>query len=258
MAVPFIQVDWGGTAPPGVGAVASTRAGGVSAAPWDALNLGAHVGDAEGHVAENRRRLRAAAGLPAAPRWLAQVHGVAVADLDALPEGVVPEADAAVSSRPGVVCAVLTADCLPVLLAAADGRAVAAAHAGWRGLAAGVLEQTVASLRAKLPAGAPLLAWLGAAIGPANFEVGEEVRAAFLAHDPAAASAFTPGSPGRWLCDLYALARQRLAALGVTSVAGGGLCTYADDARFYSHRRDVQHRGLASTGRIASLIWMQA
>lgn len=255
--IPCIDVDWP-AAVPGVRALATTRAGGVSALPWDCLNLGAHVGDTEASVAENRRRLQAAAGLPAAPRWLRQVHGVAVADLDFLPPGVVPEADAAVATRPGVVCAVLTADCLPVLLAAADGSGVAAAHAGWRGLAAGVVEQSVAALRARLKPGTALLAWLGPAIGPANFEVGPDVHAAFLAHDAAAADAFTPGSDGRWLCDLYRLARQRLAALGIAAVTGGGLCTYADGARFYSHRRDVQHRRLAATGRMASLIWRQA
>jgi YfiH family protein len=252
----MVPVDW--RAPPGVEAVSTARNGGVSSRPWDALNLATHVGDAEHSVKENRRRLRAAARLPAEPRWLRQVHGMAVADLDTLPEGVVPEADAAVATRPGVVCAVLTADCLPVLLAAADGTGVAAAHAGWRGLAAGVVEETVAALRARLPAGAALLAWLGPAIGPANFEVGEEVRTAFLAHDAAAAGAFTRRGDGHWHADLYQLARQRLAALGITAVSGGGLCTYADGARFYSHRRDVQHRQLPATGRMATLIWRQA
>jgi polyphenol oxidase len=202
---------------------------------------------------ENRRRLAAAAMLPAEPRWLQQVHGTVAVDLDADP-GMEPEADAAVSRAPGTVCAVLTADCLPVLFAASDGGIVGAAHAGWRGLAAGVIESTVGLLR-RLAPGATLQAFLGPAISAAHFEVGPEVREAFLASDPVAASAFTRGDGDRWHCDLYALARQRLAALGISAVSGGGLCTYADDSRFFSHRRDVQHRGLDSTGRMAALIW---
>lgn len=251
--LPMVSVDW--PAPPGVQAVVTTRNGGVSSRPWEALNLGPNVGDSEASLKENRRRLQAAARLPSAPRWMHQVHGVIVADLDTLAEGIVPEADAAVASHPGVVCAVLTADCLPVLLAAADGSVVAAAHAGWRGLAAGVLEQTVTALRAKMPVARPVTAWLGPAIGPTNFEVGEDVRSAFLSHDAAAAAAFTRRAENRWLCNLYELARQRLAAAGVTAVSGGGLCTYADEARFYSHRRDVQHRHRVATGRMAALIW---
>jgi YfiH family protein len=223
----FLTVDW--PAPPGVHALVAIRGSDL-----------------------------AVAGLPAAPRWLKQVHGVAVADLDALSPTSEPVADAAVSARPGAVCVVRTADCLPVLLAAADGSAVAAAHAGWRGLAAGVVESTVAALRAKLAPGVALVAWLGPAIGPASFEVGEDVRAAFIAADPAAADAFMPGRPDRWQCDLYRIARQRLAKLGINDVSGGGLDTYADEARFHSHRRDVQHRGLDATGRMASFIWRQA
>ncbi len=195
------------------------------------------------------------AQLPAAPHWLRQVHGVQVADLD-LPQPISPEADAAVTGRRGVVCVVRTADCLPVLFAAGDGTAVAAAHAGWRGLAAGILETTVAALRVRIRPGTAVQAWLGPAIGPANFEVGAEVRDAFLAHDAGCGSAFSAGAPGRWMCDLYALARRRLAALGIARVSGGGLCTYADEARFHSHRRDVQHRGLDATGRMASFVWL--
>jgi YfiH family protein len=196
------------------------------------------------------------AALPGAPRWLHQVHGIAVADLDRLPrDGLEPVADAAVTTQAGVVCVVRTADCLPVLLAAEDGSAVAAVHAGWRGLAAGVLETTVAALRARMPLHLQLRAWLGPAISPGNFEVGEEVRTAFLAADAGAGSAFTRGRADRWMCDLYSLARRRLAALDITDVAGGGLCTYADEARFFSFRRDVQHRGLEVTGRMAALIW---
>lgn len=255
-SLPLVAVDW--PAPPGVKALVTTRAGGVSAAPCDALNLGSHVGDAQEAVMENRRRLRIGAALPAEPRWLSQVHGIAVADLDALLADKLPQADAALSTTRGTVCAVLTADCLPVLLAAEEGSGVAIAHAGWRGLAAGVVEATVAALRERVSPGAQLVAWLGPAISMRHFEVGGEVRDAFLATDPLAEAAFVAGREGRWSCDLYALARQRLAKVGIHEVGGGTACTYAEEARFFSHRRDVQHRGLASTGRIASLIWMQA
>jgi YfiH family protein len=239
----------------GTRAVSTTRAGGVSVAAYESLNLGAHVGDGEAAVRSNRGRLQSTASLPAEPVWLRQVHGNVVADLDLLDEPTAVVADAAVSSAAGRVCAVLTADCLPLLLAAADGSVVAAVHAGWRGLAAGVIEAALQALRVKAPAGTFVHAWLGPAIGAAHFEVGAEVRAAFMRHDAAAQSAFTANAAGRWQCDLYALARQRLRAHGVTSIWGGGFCTYADDQRFYSHRRDVQHRGLAGTGRMASLIW---
>jgi polyphenol oxidase len=245
-------------APAGIHAWVTQRAGGVSAAPLDSLNLATHVGDNPEAVAENRRRLRAAAQLPQAPRWMRQVHGTAVADLDHLASHLEPEADAAVTSRTGTVCAVLTADCLPVLFAAADASAVAAAHAGWRGLAAGVLDNTVAALRARTTTGVQLLCWIGPGISATHFEVQDDVRAAFVAADPQATAAFSPGRAGHWQCDLPQLARQRLASLGVTAVDGGHDCTYADEARFFSHRRDVQHRGHASTGRIATLIWRQA
>jgi len=195
--------------------------------------------------------------LPGTPGWLRQVHGVQVADLDLKPAGE-PEADASVTRRRGTICVVRTADCLPVLFAASDATAVAAAHAGWRGLAAGVLENTVAALRARSTPETELVAWLGPAIGPARFEVGGEVRDAFLARDAGCGGAFTAGAGGRWMCDLYSLARRRLAAAGVRQVSGGGLCTYADEARFYSHRRDVQHRGLDATGRMASFVWLDA
>jgi YfiH family protein len=230
-AAGFIEPDW--QAPRGVHALVSTRA----------------VGDL-------RALQSMVPALPGAPRWLKQVHGVAVADLDRLPQdGLEPVADAALTTQAGVVCVVRTADCLPVLLAAEDGSAVAAVHAGWRGLAAGVLETSVAALRGRMPLHLPLRVWLGPGIGPGNFEVGEEVRTAFLAADAGADSAFTPGRADRWMCDLYRLARRRLAALDITDVAGGGLCTYADEARFFSFRRDVQHRGLDATGRMAALIW---
>jgi YfiH family protein len=250
----FIIPDW--PAPPHVRALATTRAGGVSAAPWDSLNLGEHVGDRPEHVAENRRRLLQ--HLPAEPRWLQQVHGVHCLDAALVGDKQRAEADAAFTTAPGVVCAVLTADCLPVLLCDAEGTVVAAAHAGWRGLAAGVLESTVATM------GRPreqLLAWLGPAIGPENFEVGAEVRDLFMAHDHAAAAAFLPGVAGKWQCNIYLLAQQRLLALGVRRITGapkevplGGadFCTVRDPERFYSYRRN------GITGRMASLIWIDA
>src|SRR2546430_7091889 len=223
----------------------------VSGAPFDSLNVGAHVGDAGAAVAENRRRVRTQLRLPAEPLWLEQVHGTEVADLE-VPCGQAPAAsptaDAAIARRAGSVCVMQVADCMPVLFAARDGRAVAAAHAGWRGLAAGVLEATVARL-AVAPGG--LIAWLGPAIGPAHFEVGGEVRAAFLAHDPAAAEAFSANSRGRWQCDLGALARRRLSAAGGSAGFGGDWCTYPDPLRFFSYRRDGQ------CGRMAALIWRE-
>ena len=239
------------------------RAGGVSAGPWGrdgdlpgGLNLGARCGDEPGAVVENRRRL--AARLPAAPVWLQQVHGVAVhralrrGQPEPGPIDREPVADAAVTDEPGVVLAVLTADCLPVIIAAPDGRAIGVAHAGWRGLAGGVLENTVAALRGLLPVDAPLWAWLGPAIGPAAFEVGDEVRQAFTAQDGDAAPAFRSGvRPGKWQADLYALARRRLAIAGVERVCGGGLCTFDDAGRFWSYRRR------AASGRMATLAWIE-
>lgn len=236
----WIAPDW--PAPPNVRAVTTTRLGGVSAPPFSSLNLAGHVGDDPAAVAENRARLARAADLPAEPRWLNQVHGCRVVEAGEVAAGC--EADAAATDRAGVVCAVLTADCLPVLLCNAAGTRVAAAHAGWRGLAGGVLEAAVAGF-----GGGEVLAWLGPAIGPDAFEVGPEVRAAFVGADPAAAAAFRPGRDDRFLADLYALARRRLAAAGVSAVHGGGLCTYHEANRFYSYRRDGQ------TGRMASLIW---
>lgn len=251
----FVAPAW--RAPAGVRAMFTFREGGTSQAPWTSLNLATHVGDAPTAVAENRRRLAAAAELPSAPRWLRQVHGTAVADLDVLPAGSEPAADAAVTTQPGTVCVVLVADCLPVLLAAGNGTAVAAVHAGWRGLAAGVLEQAVAALRARIAPGVALQACIGPGIGPRQFEVGPDVRDAFLRSDAAADAAFVPGRPGHWSCDLPALARARLAALGIEDVVASDICTYEDETRCFSHRRDVQHRGLASTGRLAALIWRQ-
>lgn len=235
----LILPNW--PAPRNVRACTTTRDGGVSLGPYASLNLGDHVGDDPAHVAENRARLRRELELPAEPLWLTQVHGTAVA------EGAGGCADASVAFGPGTVCTVMTADCLPLLLCDRAGTAVAAVHAGWRGLLAGVIEAAVSRLHVP---GADLLAWLGPAIGPQAFEVGEEVRAAFVAEDAAAAVAFHPAPGGRWLADIYALARLRLARCGVTAVYGGELCTWSDAARFYSYRRD------GVTGRMASLIWL--
>lgn len=260
-----IVPDW--TAPANVRALTTTRRRGRSRGPYADFNLGDRVGDDAAAVAANRARLRL--HLPADPVWLRQVHGTRCIVAEDAETGV--EADASVSFRPRTVCAVLTADCLPVLLCDVGGTVVAAAHAGWRGLAAGVLEATVASMQR--PPG-EILAWLGPAIGPAAFEVGDEVRAAFVAHNAAAARAFVPHGAGKWLCDIYELARQRLAALGVHRVAGADnapavagkgvlaqpdsldatkrhFCTVADADRFYSYRRD------GATGRMASLIWLE-
>ncbi|MBV2134500.1 peptidoglycan editing factor PgeF [Pseudomonas sp. MAP12] len=234
--------DW--PAPANVRACVTTRAGGVSLVPFATLNLGDHVGDDPVAVAENRRRLQALLGCRAA--WLCQVHGVSVVEADPTQ---VAEADASWSATPGVACAIMTADCLPVLFCDRAGTRVAAAHAGWRGLAAGVLEASVAAL------GCPadqVLAWLGPAIGAQAFEVGAEVREAFVAQHAEAAEAFVPSvNPGRFMADLYRLARIRLAAIGVTAVYGGGLCTFGDAERFYSYRREPR------TGRMASLIWLE-
>ena len=237
-------------APPNIRAVFTLRTGGVSGPPFDSLNVGAHVGDEAAAVAENRRRVRAALRLPDEPAWIEQVHGIEVLDLDAAttPAERSRCADVAVTRRPNQVCVIQVADCLPVLLTHRDGSAVAAAHAGWRGLAAGVLEATVASLAVEP---AELIAWLGPGIGPAHFEVGDEVRSAFLAQDAAAMGAFIRNPRGRWLCDLSDLARRRLAALGVEAVFGGEWCTYADASRFFSYRRDGR------CGRMAALIWQE-
>jgi len=234
-------------APRGVRAAFTLRGGGVSAAPYDSLNLGAHVGDDPAAVVENRRRVCAWLELPAEPAWLEQVHGTRVADLDAAGEASAP-ADAVLTRRAGRVCVVQVADCLPVFFAARDASVVGVAHAGWRGLAAGVLEAAVAKLDC---ARGKLIAWLGPAISVRHFEVGGEVRAAFLDAEPGAACAFLPNERGRWQCDLAALARRRLAALGVTEASGGTWCTYADPARFFSFRRDGR------CGRMAALIWLE-
>jgi YfiH family protein len=231
-----------------VRAIVTTRNGpGISRPPFDRLNLGLRTGDPVDVVQANRDVLQQALALPAPPRWLRQVHGTTVAELGPLPGNEEPVADAAVSHRPGTVLAILTADCLPVLFCAADGGEIAAAHAGWRGLAGGVLEETLTRFRSPRE---HLLAWLGPCIGARSYEVGEEVRAAFTSRHVSAAQHFAATRPGHWLCDLSGLARMILAAAGVRHVYGGGFDTFAD-ARLYSYRRDG-----ANSGRFASLIWL--
>lgn len=236
--------DW--PAPARVRALVTTRAGGVSMAPYAGLNLGDHVGDDPARVAQNRAILRAS--LPAEPAWLKQVHGIAVLDADS--DIAASEADASVARQAGPVCAVLTADCLPVLFCDRDGSVVAAAHAGWRGLVGGMLEATVAAMQ--VPADR-IMAWLGPAIGAHAFEVGDEVRDAFVNAQAQADAAFIARTgSNKWLADIYALARFRLQRIGVNQVYGGGACTYSEAERFYSYRRD------GVTGRMASLIWLES
>ena len=241
--VGWMVPDW--PAPAAVRAGVTTRQGGVSQLPYASLNLAGYVGDLPEAVAENRRRLSQQQQLPGEPLWLQQVHGTVV--VDAASTAAHPVADASFTRLPNTVCAVMTADCLPLLLCDRQGSVVAATHAGWRGLLDGVIEATVLSMGV---AAAELLVWLGPAIGPAAFEVGDEVRDAFIAHHADAHLAFKPVADGYWLADIYQLARQRLAALGVVAIYGGGECTYSDAERFYSYRRDEV------TGRMASLIWI--
>ncbi|MFN7288605.1 MAG: peptidoglycan editing factor PgeF [Burkholderiales bacterium] len=253
----MIQVDW--PAPARVRVLSTTRQGGVSTGAWGlvsglsgGLNLGLHLGDNAGHYEVNRARVRDRVGRPIL--WMDQVHATHVLDADAIDLQAateVPVADAAICTSTDRALCIMTADCLPVLFSDPQGCCVGAAHAGWRGLLGGVLENTVSALRARIGASVELLAWFGPAIGPQAFEVGEEVRQAFVERDPAADQAFRPaGARGKWLADLEHLARQRLAECGAVSVYGGGLCTVGDPARFYSHRRD------RVSGRMASLIWL--
>jgi YfiH family protein len=240
----WIVPDW--PAPASVVCIHTTRRGGVSGGVFADLNLGDHVGDDSTAVAANREIL--CRRIDARPIWLRQVHGKRVVDLDVEPHRPPAEADAAFTGKPGVACTVMTADCLPVLFCDLGGTVVAAAHAGWRGLLAGVLEATVAAM--KVPGG-ELMAWLGPAIGPRAFEVGGEVRAAFIDADPDTAAAFRPSGNGKWLADIYRLARQRLAGRGIVRIFGGEFCTVNEPERFFSHRRDGR------TGRMASLIWLR-
>ncbi len=239
----WIEPDW--PAPRGVRAYSTTRQGGLSCGPYASLNLGDRVGDQPEAVRQNRARLRRCLELPGEPHWLRQVHGCTVAQIGTDAPGCA--ADAVLAESVGQVCAVLTADCLPLLLTDAQGHQVAAVHGGWRGLANGVIEATLARFRAPPQ---ELLCWLGPAIGPQAFEVGEAVRTAFLeAMGPPAEKAFQYRAPGRWLGDLYQLARLRLRAAGVQQIYGGGFCTFQDRRRFFSYRRD------GITGRMATLIW---
>ncbi len=238
-----ISANW--PAPSHVRALTTTRAGGASRGPYESFNLGDHVGDDPEAVRQNRTRLRGALALPAEPIWLKQVHGVHVVDAAAIASGI--EADGAWTDLRGVVCAVLTADCLPIFICDRKGTKVALLHAGWRGLAGGIIES---GLRALGASPEELLVWLGPAIGPDSYEVGDDVRLAFVADDPGAAEAFRPAGGGRWLADVYALARRQLRQQGVCAVYGGERCTLRERDRFYSYRRD------GATGRMASLIWL--
>ncbi len=237
----FILPDW--PAPSGVRALSTTRRGGVSIAPWQSFNLASHVGDDPQAVAANRALLRRE--LPAEPVWLEQVHGIRC--VDSALTSMDRKADASFTRQRGIVCAVLTADCLPVLLCDDRATVVGIAHAGWRGLAAGVIEETVAAMREP---GRHLLAWLGPAIGPQAFEVGGEVRDLFVAGDRRAENAFAAAN-GKWMCDIHRLARLRLDALGIERVSATDRCTVGDEESFYSYRRD------GVTGRMASLIWLE-
>lgn len=243
-ALGWIIPSW--DAPANVHAVSTTRHGGVSQPPYDSMNPGDHVGDDGLAVAVNRQRIGEILQLPTEPLWLQQVHGTDVVPMDV--RSCYPQADASFANRPGMVSVVMTADCLPVLFCDRQGTKVAAAHAGWRGLCGGVLEQTLAAMACPAE---DVLAWLGPAIGPQRFEVGDEVRIAFTGHDPQAAVAFRQGEvEGKWWADIYQLARQRLQAAGVATVTGGDYCTVSQPELFFSYRRDGR------TGRMASLIWL--
>lgn len=241
----WIEPDW--PAPAKVRALSTTRDGGISEGAFQGLNLGAHVGDEPARVEENRALLQQAANIPGRLNWLNQVHGVAVHPVSN-EYGAAPDADAACALQTGLACIVMTADCLPVLFCNKAGTRVSAAHAGWRGLQVGVLEASIAAMGCEPN---DILAWLGPAIGPTAFEVGGEVRDAFMAEQVEAVAAFVPSAnEGKWLADIYQLARLRLARAGVTAVYGGEHCTFSDPERFYSYRRDGQ------TGRMASIIWL--
>lgn len=242
--IELITPDW--PAPANVWAYSTTRQGGVSVVPYQSLNLGDHVGDVEGCVNENRQRLIDQLKIPSSPAWLQQVHGCEVYPLGRRQSGIVT-ADASYTRESAQVCVVMTADCLPLLITNQAGTVVAAVHAGWRGLCNGVVENTLSQLACPPE---ELMVWLGPAIGPQAFEVGAEVREAFIARDPQAAYAFTPRDEQHWLADIYLLARQRLQRLGVSAVYGGNHCTYSQCQQFFSYRRD------GVTGRMASLIWL--
>lgn len=240
----WLVPDW--PAPARVRAFVTTRAGGVSTGEFASMNLGTRGGDKAANVERNRLIVREL--LPAAPRYMAQVHGSAVADLDRLADDTVPTADAATTGLPGRVGVVLTADCMPLFLCDEEGKRVGVAHAGWRGMAGGVIEHAVRALGAEP---AKVMAWMGPAIGPDAFEVGPEVRETFLEVDPRAAEAFVPHKPGKYMADLYTLARQRLQRAGVARIHGGGFCTYGEADRFFSYRREQR------SGRMGAFIWME-
>jgi len=233
--------DW--PTPANIKTLQTTRLGGISSAPYDSLNLGDHVGDAPLAVARNRMLLNTL--LPSEPVWLEQVHGTVVANADMA--NCLPQADACIARHRAAVCVVMTADCLPVLLCDTQGSVVGAAHAGWKGLAEGVIEATFQAMDV---APQNLMVWLGPAISQDAFEVGDEVRAAFVAVQPQSAAAFIPGRSGKWLADIYALARLRLNTLGITRIYGGDHCTYRESDLFFSYRRD------GATGRMGTFIWL--
>lgn len=240
---------------PGIRYFCTTRQGGVSTGPWASLNLGLHTKDDNAHVQANRQRLRAA--LPGAPVWLNQEHGTAVFDADALSKitpglsDSPPTADAVITTRSGQPLIIMTADCLPVVMVSSDGRALGAAHAGWRGLAAGVLENTLDALKRKADPGVSWQAWIGPAISQPYFEVGNDVVQAFTVADAQAAAYFIPGrQEGKWQADLPGLARRRLLQAGVAQVELSGLCTYSEPQRFFSYRREPV------TGRLATVAWL--
>lgn len=237
----WLKPDW--PLPAHIHAAVTLRSGGVSNGSYASLNPASHVHDNPEHVEQNRRIIHQQLNLPAEPIWLQQVHGVTVVKADQVTD--VPEADASYTDQAHTVCAILTADCLPILFCGDHGKVIAAAHAGWRGLQAGIIAQTLTAMDCH-----DVSIWLGPAIGPSQFEVGDDVRAAFLGNHSQHASAFVASQPSKWLADIYQLARQQLAELGIEQVFGGGLCTVSDSQRFYSYRRDG-----ANTGRLASLIW---
>ncbi len=270
MRAEWIVPDW--PAPSQVRAVSTTRTGGVSTGVYASLNLAAHVGDVAECVEENRRRLCVVLDLHKQPHWLKQVHGAQVATIGHIKNPLFPTnvgervgvrggaeatqeirfmatADTAITQSIGEVCVVLTADCLPVLFCDRSGHTVVAAHAGWRGMAAGVLEAAIAVMRTPPE---NILTWLGPAIGPSVYEVGEEVRVALTQDQPQAEQAFDTASNGKWLCDLYLLASQRLRRMGIRHIYGGGFCTFTDKDRFFSYRRDGE------CGRMGTLIWLSS
>ncbi len=245
----WIVPDW--PAPANVKAFITTRSGGVSTGPHASFNLGLRADDDPQRVARNRALLQQ--HLPQTPKWLRQIHGTRVVNADAIDERAdSPDADASVACNAGTVCTIMIADCLPVLFTNRAGTRVAAAHAGWRGLSGGIIAHTVQALQDAGDDPADLLAYIGPGIGPAAFEVGNDVYETFTASDTGSKTAFVPHTQGKWLADLFALARRALARAGVTRIYGGGVCTYSDAARFYSYRRDK------ITGRMAAFIWRQS